>query len=80
VGDDAVVEDGIALVENVHVITDLYLEGTLDDHVEFLAVVGVQLDGSVLLFGEIGEFYEEGLRQLFLEFGSQVVILNAVLL
>ena len=79
VGDQAVVEDGVTLVEDVHVTAHLHLQGALDDHVKLLTVMGVQLDGSVLLFRQIGEFDEERLRQLFLEFGGQVVVDHALL-
>ena len=78
VGDQAVVEDGVALVEDIHVTAYLYLQGALDDHVKLLAVVGVQLHGGVLFFRQIGEFDQERLRQLILEFGGQVVVDHAL--
>ena len=78
VGDQAVVEDGVTLVEDVHVTAHLYLQRALDDDVKLLTVVGIQLDGSVLLLRQIGEFDEERLRQLFLEFGGQVVVDHAL--
>ena len=40
----------------------------------------VEFYRSVLFLGEIGEFYKEGLGELFFEFGREVVIFNSVLL
>ena len=67
-------------MKHVHVVAYLHLKRALNDNVEFLAVVRVKLDGGILLFGEIGELYKEGLGELILEFRCEVVVLNAVLL
>ena len=80
VGDKAVIENGVSFVENVHVIANLNLERALNDNVKFLTVMGVELHRSILLFGQIRKFNEERLCKLLLEFGSEVIILNAVLL
>ena len=76
----AVIENGVALVENVNVVSDLNLERALNDNVKLLTVVGVELHRSVLLFGNVREFYKERLGELALEGWGEVVVLNAVLL
>ena len=40
----------------------------------------VELYGSILFLGKIGELDKEGLCELFFEFGREVVIFNSVLL
>jgi len=42
--------------------------------------MGVERYGRVLLLFKIRELYKEGLGELFSELGSEVVVLNAVLL
>ena len=79
VGNEGIIEYRVALVQNINVVADLNLERTLDDNVEFLAVVRAELDGCVLLLGDIGEFNKEGLGELFLEFRREVIVLVAVL-
>ena len=58
----------------------LHLQSTLDNDVELLAVVRAELDGRILLLGNVGELDKEGLCELILELGGQVVVLDAVLL
>ena len=79
VGDKAVIEYRIALVKNVYVISNLYLKRALNYNVKLLTVMRVELHRSVLLLGNVGEFYQKRLRKLVLELGGKVVILNAVL-
>ena len=79
VRNQAVIEDGVAFVENIHVASDLYFEGALDDNVKLLTIVRVELHRRVLFFGKIREFYEEGLGKLFLKLGRKVVVFNTVL-
>jgi hypothetical protein len=80
VRDQTVVENGIALVENIYVVTDLNLKRALNDNVKFLTLVRGKLYGSVLLLGKIGELDQKRFGKLFLELGRKVVIFNAVLL
>ena len=60
--------------------SNLNLERALDDNVKLLSVMRAELHWSVLLRGDIGEFYKEGLGKLILELGREVIIFNAVLL
>ena len=59
--------------------SNLNLKRALYDNVKFLSVMRAELDGRVLLLGEIGEFYKERLGELVLEFGGEVIIYEAVL-
>ena len=80
VGDQAVIKDRVALVQNVDVAADLNLQRALDDDVEFLTVVRVERDGRVLFFGEVGELDEEGLGKLILELRGEVIVDDALFL
>ena len=75
----AVVENGVALVERIHVVADLHLQSAFYDDVEFLSVVRVEVDRLILFFFKIGEFHQKGLGELVLKFRSQVRVFHAVL-
>ena len=79
VGDEGIIEYRVTLVQDINMAADLNLEGALDDNVKFLTVMRAELDGGVLLLGDIGEFYKEGLCELLFEFGREVIVLVAVL-
>ena len=79
-GNEAVIENRVTLVEDINVVTDLNFERALDNYVKLLTVMGAELDGSILLLFKIRELYKEGLGKLILEFGCKVIINKAFFL
>ena len=67
-------------MEHVNVVADLNLKRALNYNVKLLSVMRIKLYGCILLLCKIGELNKEGLCELLLELGSEVVVFNAVLL
>ena len=77
VGRGGVVEDAVALAQNLRMLSHLNLQLAGEDDVEFLTGVGGEVDGHVLLGLIVVVGHIVRLRQLVAEKGGQVADLDA---
>ena len=78
VGGARVVIDRVPFAEHFNVAAHLHLHGAFEDDVQFLAGMGGELDGHILLGLLIGHGDKEGFGSLVLEQGGHVQVFEAL--